>query len=86
LADSVYLGQKELRIFADDPNSSISGKYAMGVDLAKFGYEIGKMIEENIVDPSLQKWFMPTFTTTKKTDEAITSIIMMGAMQRYFCI
>jgi hypothetical protein len=42
------------------------------------------MIEENIIDPSLREWFMPTFTTTTKSDQATASIIMMSAMQKYF--
>jgi hypothetical protein len=42
------------------------------------------MIEENIVDPSLRMWFMPTFTTTKKSDQTTASIIMMSSMQNYF--
>src|SRR3954468_23309024 len=63
--------QMELKIFADDPDSKIQGKHEMGVDWAKFGFEIGKMIEQNILDPTLRKWFMPTFTTTKKSDEGM---------------
>jgi hypothetical protein len=44
----------------------------------------GKKIEENIKDPSLRTWFMPSFTTTTKVDQATASIIMMATMQNYF--
>jgi Domain of unknown function (DUF4419) len=46
--------------------------------------ERSKMIEENIIDPSLREWFMPAFSTTTKSDQATASIIMMSTMQKYF--
>ena len=75
-------GQNPLELDARD--ESIMGEAYMGVDYAKFAYQMGKKIEENIIDPSLRTWFMPSFTTTKKSDQATASIIMMSAMQKYF--
>jgi hypothetical protein len=74
-------GQKKLVLEAD---GLIAGTAQFGVDWAKFAYQIGKKIEENIIDPSLRKWFMPAFSTTTKSDQATASIIMMSAMQKYF--
>lgn len=76
-----HKGQKRLQLSA---NKEIEGKALFGVDWAKFAYQIGKKIEENIVDPSLREWFMPAFTTTTKADQATASIIMMSTMQKYF--
>lgn len=43
-----------------------------------------KLIDENIVDPKLRQWIMPSFTTTTINDEVVASIIMMGTLQNYF--
>ena len=74
-------GQKKLVLAA---NGLIAGTSQFGVDWAKFAYQIGKKIEENILDPSLRKWFLPAFSTTTKIDQATASIIMMSALQKYF--
>ena len=42
------------------------------------------MPQRNIKDPSLREWILPTFTTTTKCDQAVASILMMSAMQKYF--
>lgn len=43
-----------------------------------------KLIDENIVDPQLRAWILPSFTTTTRDDEVVASVIMMGTLQRYF--
>lgn len=53
-------------------------------DLGKLAEAMGHKLEENIVDKELRDWIMPTFTTTTKQDEVVASVIMMGAMQKYF--
>lgn len=46
--------------------------------------ETTQLIEKNIVDPELRRWIMPAFTTTSRNDEVVASILMMGALQKYF--
>ncbi|KAE9381225.1 hypothetical protein N431DRAFT_359019 [Stipitochalara longipes BDJ] len=76
-----HKGQKRLQL---EVTKAIAGNAFFGVDWSKFSYQMGKMIEENILDPSLREWFMPAFTTTTKSDQATASIIMMSSMQKYF--
>ncbi|KAJ3577336.1 hypothetical protein NPX13_g3232 [Xylaria arbuscula] len=42
------------------------------------------LIQENITDPSLRTWIMPSWSTTTKDDEIMASVCMMGTLQRYF--
>lgn len=53
-------------------------------DFGMFAKQMGKMIEQNVVDPELRRWMMPAFTTTTKNDEVTASILLMGATQKYF--
>jgi hypothetical protein len=54
------------------------------VDFGGMAIEMTRLIEKNVVDPDLRTWIMPDFTTTEKNDVAVASILMMGALQKYF--
>jgi hypothetical protein len=41
------------------------------------------LLQENVTDPKLRGWILPTFSTTTKTDTTVASIVMMGTMQRH---
>ncbi|KAH7303656.1 hypothetical protein B0I35DRAFT_446370 [Stachybotrys elegans] len=43
-----------------------------------------KLIDQNIVDPKLREWILPSFTTTTIHDEVVAAVIMMGTLQKYF--
>jgi hypothetical protein len=43
-----------------------------------------RLIEENIKDPSLREWILPSFTTTTKVDQTVAAILMMATLQKYF--
>jgi len=45
---------------------------------------MGKLIEENILDPTIREWIIPNFSTTKIEDEITASMIMMSTFQAYF--
>ncbi len=53
-------------------------------DYGKLAFDMGKIIQKNVIDPELREWMMPAFTTTTKTDEVVASVMMMGSMQQYF--
>jgi hypothetical protein len=53
-------------------------------DFALIAERMGKLIAQNVVDPGLREWIMPQFTTTTKTDTVVASVLMMGALQKYF--
>jgi len=50
-------------------------------DMAK---RMTQLVEENIVDPSLRTWIIPSFTTTTATDVVVASVTMMATLQTYF--
>ncbi|KAK2782759.1 hypothetical protein FQN53_009620 [Emmonsiellopsis sp. PD_33] len=54
------------------------------MDIKAFALEMPGLIAENIKDPALKEWIMPSFTTTTTTDKVVASIVMMGTMQKYF--
>jgi hypothetical protein len=76
-----HAGQEDLQII--DLND-IKGNAMLGVNWGKFAFKMSKMIADNIKDPSLREWILPTFTTTTKCDQAVASILMMSTMQKYF--
>ncbi|KAK8055748.1 hypothetical protein PG993_000975 [Apiospora rasikravindrae] len=54
------------------------------VDFGSMCRNMTKLIEQNIVDPKLRAWVLPSFTTTTLTDETVAAILMMGTLQKYF--
>ena len=71
-----HSGQKELEVI--DSGS---------IDFAKFGamaQRMTKLMDKNLNDHELLPWIMPAFSTTEDTDKVVASVIMMGAMQKYF--
>ena len=54
------------------------------IDYGFFAEEMSRLVQENVVDPSLKEWVMPAFTTTTRQDNIIASILLMGVTQQYF--
>ncbi|MCJ1404574.1 hypothetical protein MMC11_007800, partial [Xylographa trunciseda] len=54
------------------------------IDFGEMSEEMGRMIDENILDEELRTWIIPDFTTTTPQDVVVASVILMGAMQKYF--
>jgi Domain of unknown function (DUF4419) len=53
-------------------------------DFGLLAEEMSKLIAQNVLDPGLREWIMPQFTTTTQTDTIVASVLMMGALQKYF--
>jgi len=70
-------GQKELTV--DYPYDT-----RHTVDFGDFAKRISVLLERNVVDKGLREWMMPAFTTTTDNDVVVGSILMMGAMKKYF--
>ncbi|KAK3356328.1 hypothetical protein B0T25DRAFT_578652 [Lasiosphaeria hispida] len=69
-------GQKQLEVSQyGDPDT---------VDYASFASQMAGQIAKNVNDPELVPWIMPDFTTTTDTDRVAASVLLMGAMQKYF--
>lgn len=52
--------------------------------LEEINSEIARKFEENVSDPELREWIMPTFTTTNEPDAKVASILVMGAIANHF--
>jgi len=70
-------GKKELVVRVEAANDS-SADYSFSAQ------QIVKLIEENVVDPTLRGWIMPNFSTTTTNDKVTASIAMMATLQAYF--
>lgn len=53
-------------------------------DMGKVAHAMTEEIQRNVIDAELQRWMIPTFTTTTDTDVAVASFVMMGCLQKYF--
>ncbi|KAF2266506.1 hypothetical protein CC78DRAFT_531618 [Lojkania enalia] len=76
---------EELRKYFVD----FKGKRKLKIDQPEFNIRVfclrmTELIAENVKDPLLKEWIMPTFTTTTDTDRVTAATIMMGTMQKYF--
>ncbi|MCJ1355647.1 MAG: hypothetical protein MMC33_005639 [Icmadophila ericetorum] len=71
-----HQGQKELVVYGFGNIHT--------VDFGKMAQQFTDLMNKNVVDPDLQPWIMPAFSTTTETDKTVAAVIMMGAMQKYF--
>lgn len=69
-------GKKDLKVIL------IGNRFS--ADNAILAEKMTHLIQENVVDPELRAWIIPAFTTTSRKDEVVASILMMGALQKYF--
>jgi Domain of unknown function (DUF4419) len=53
-------------------------------DFGAMAERMTKLMAKSLNDQDLLPWIMPDFSTTKDTDTVVASILMMGAMQKYF--
>jgi hypothetical protein len=53
-------------------------------DWSIFAIQMTKLLSQNINDPDLRAWILPSFSTTTPTDTVTASIMMMGTLQKYF--
>ncbi|KAF5632741.1 hypothetical protein F52700_6278 [Fusarium sp. NRRL 52700] len=53
-------------------------------DFGDFAQQMTLEIAKNINDPSLREWVLPAFSTTTENDRIVGSVLLMGAMQKYF--
>lgn len=68
--------KKELTVHA------VGNRYS--VDFGSMAEQMGDMIQENVVDPDLHQWIVPSFTTTTPNDRIVSSVVMMATLKEYF--
>jgi hypothetical protein len=54
------------------------------VDFGAFAMQMTQKIHENVVDPDLREWCLPTFSTTTPNDTVVASVVMMATLKSYF--
>ncbi|KAE8140332.1 hypothetical protein BDV38DRAFT_280328 [Aspergillus pseudotamarii] len=69
-------GKKKLELVADGDIKT--------VDFGALALSMTQLVQENVNDPDLRTWIMPNFSTTTQTDRVVASVLMMGALQKYF--
>ncbi|KAF9958126.1 hypothetical protein BGZ72_000870 [Mortierella alpina] len=71
-----HSGKKELEIK--------TGGDRYTVDFGGLAKQMTGLIQENVVDPALQKWIIPDFSTTTADDIVVSGILMMSTLKKYF--
>ena len=71
-----HRGRKELEVIG------YGTRYT--VDFGKLAVRMTDLMKENVLDPELQAFVMPSFSTTTDSDRVIASILMMCGLQKYF--
>ena len=76
-------GRIHLHIEADLKGGGGGGN-SPSVDHGRMAHAMTALMARRFRDEDLRDWVQPAFTTTTKADQAVASVIFMGAMQRYF--
>lgn len=53
------------------------------VNFGAFAEKLAARISDNVVDPELPSWILPSFSATTDSDSVIGAVLFMGAMQSY---
>ncbi|KAJ8116584.1 hypothetical protein OPT61_g2018 [Boeremia exigua] len=53
-------------------------------DFAVLACRMTDLIQNNVKEPRLREWIMPSFSTTTDCDRTVAAILMMGSTQKYF--
>jgi hypothetical protein len=54
------------------------------VDFGLFANLMVKEIDQAVVDPTLKKWMVPSFSTTTPNDLVVASVMVMASLKSYF--
>jgi hypothetical protein len=70
-------GKKELRI-------TVNGGTRYDVDFGALATQMTDLIQQNVVDPELRAWIMPSFSTTTANDVVVGAVTMMATLREFF--
>jgi hypothetical protein len=76
--------EKLRKYFVDHAGKKKLEIWQHGFDFRDFCVQMADLIAQNVKDPALRDWILPSFSTTTDEDKVTASIIMMGTMQKYF--
>lgn len=72
-----HQGQEHLDVISNASNTDDADLGAMVVHMTE-------LIKKRVVDPDLQSWILPAFSTTTESDNVVAAALMMGGLQKYF--
>ncbi|KAM0251650.1 hypothetical protein ACHAQJ_008110 [Trichoderma viride] len=70
-------GQKELVV-------NLSPQTMENLDIAFAAILFAQLIQDNVVDPELESWILPDFSTTTSNDISVAAMVMMATTKAYF--
>lgn len=74
--------------FVNHKGQNLLVVYAVGtrysVDFGSMAQQMTGLIAQNVKDPSICEWILPSFTTTTNNDLIVGSVVMMATMKKYF--
>lgn len=72
-----HRGQEQLEVISNASSTEDADFGAMVVHMTE-------LMKKRIVDPELQSWILPDFSTTTVSDHVVAATLMMGGFQKYF--
>ncbi|KAJ7626796.1 hypothetical protein FB45DRAFT_1029194 [Roridomyces roridus] len=72
-----HQGQRPLKV-------EIHMKTRDAADFGDMARQMVDLIDENVVDPTLRAWVLPSFTTTTQNDTTVAAVITMSTLKAYF--
>ncbi|KAH7910176.1 hypothetical protein BJ138DRAFT_1153517 [Hygrophoropsis aurantiaca] len=61
---------------------AMGGRYS--VDFGEMSRQMTEQLHQNVVDPALREWVLPSFSTTTITDTTVYAMVMMATLKEYF--
>jgi hypothetical protein len=69
-------GKKELRVV------NVGSRFTL--DFGSMARQMTDLIDQNVVDPKLREWAIPTFTTSTVNDTTVAAVLLMSTLKEYF--
>ncbi|KAJ7866249.1 hypothetical protein B0H14DRAFT_2733207 [Mycena olivaceomarginata] len=69
-------GKKELRVV------NVGSRFTL--DFGSMARQMTDLIDQNVVDPKLRAWAIPTFTTSTVNDKTVAAVLLMSTLKEYF--
>jgi hypothetical protein len=76
----LHEGKKELALEIDQKPGE--GNWDLVVNMLV--EHMNKQIQQNVIDPELQQWIIPNFSTTTPLDVLVSGMVMMATVKEYF--
>ncbi|KAF8191866.1 hypothetical protein K438DRAFT_2018101 [Mycena galopus ATCC 62051] len=70
-----YAGKRELSVV------NVGTRWTL--DFGSMARQMSDLVDQNISDPTLRAWALPTFSTTTDTDRTVASVLLMATLREY---